>query len=609
MKNSRVLIATAAVIVLAIVAVVVHGTMRGVEVEVARAERGVLTAPLATDGVVEAIEARLAPEASGTLTDLYVDEGDSVQMGQVLALVTDEKATAVVSEAHAAYEEADANVRVAEAQLDLARSQSDADIATSAAGAGAESALLDKARKGSRKQEISQADAAVKAAQAQVEATQANVAAAESAVAEAREASAAMLQVAQAGLSASQAQYEKAKSGPRTQEIEQAQAAYDAAKAEAHNAKLHYDRTKNLHTQGVLARADLDNAEAALATANAAEKSAREALALLREGTRVEDIRSAEAELSAARGKLAEANASKQTVNVREKELAVARADLRHSKAVLEEARQYADMVREGSREEDIRAQRERVAMALAEQRRARGSRSSVTAAQHAYEVAQAAARRAKANLNQAKSHLADTVINSPVSGVVADKLMEIGEAVGPTVPVLYVVNNTDVWVTAEVDDEDISRVYDGQDIKVTCEAYPDRVFSGKVTLIGGVAMPKGTGRVKAKIVRVRIQVANAVPYLKPGMSVDIEATAQLKGDTLLVPADAVIEEGDSEYVWVIENRRASKRAVETGFSNYTQTEVVSGLSSDEVVVVSGKDNLAEGIRVAATEAVAKGTD
>jgi len=123
------------------------------------------------------------------------------------------------------------------------------------------------------------------------------------------------------------------------------------------------------------------------------------------------------------------------------------------------------------------------------------------------------------------------------------------------------------------------------------------------VVRIGEAAQPKGEGRVRAKIVRVKIEVPDAMTLLKPGMEVDIETTMDIKQNALLVPADAVIEEPQGEYVYVLQGAKAYKRAVKTGFSSYTQTEIISGLQPGELVVVSGKDDLSDGVPVSAHNA------
>ncbi len=598
MTRKRTMLIVGGALVILIVAWSLHGHLAGVVVEVGVAERSGLTAPLSTDGVVEAIEVTLAPEASGTLMELYVDEGDKVSLGQVLARVTDEKAAAQVREAQAALDAAAAQVRIAAAELDVQRSESKATIGSADATVGLEAAQLDKARKGPRSEEIAQAQAAVRAAQADVKAAEAGVEAGRVALSQATDSSAAQIVAAEADVAAAEAQLAKAHAGARSQEIEQARAARDAAAAESDNMTRQYQRMQRLNAQGAAAKSDLDDAEAAMLSAKAAEKAASQALDVLLEGTRAEDIAAAQAQVDAARGHLAGAKAAGKMVDLRKKELAAAEAHLARSKAVLEESGKYAEMLRAGTREEDLRTQQQRLAVARAQRQAALASRSTVSAAGHRLQAAVAEQKRAGAALQTAQSHLFDTTVRSPITGVVAQKLAETGEIVGPQAPMLVLVNHADVWVTADVDDEDVGRVRMGQEVTVLCEAYPDRVFKGQVVRIGDAALPKGTGRVKAKIVRVKIQVANAAPLLKPGMAVDIEAEAKLKADALLVPADAVLEEAAGEYVYVVINGRVHKTVVETGFSNYTQTEILGGLSEGDVIVVSGKDDLHDGARV-----------
>ncbi len=603
MRYKRLAIIVGVVLAAALVVWAIRPHFAGIAVEVAVAEQAPLFAPLSTDGVVEAIEVRLAPEAGGTLTELFVDEGDAVSVGEILAHVTDRKAAARVAEARGAFDAAVAQVKVASADVDLQRGQSAAQIDASTATVGMEHAQLDKARRGPRQQEIAQAEATVRAAQAEIGAAEAGVEAARIALAETQESSAARIRMAEGELAAAEAQLDKAHAGARPQEIGQARAAQDAAAAQSHNLKLQYDRAKRLHTQGAMSKSDLDNAEAAMLAAKAQERAAAQALDLLLAGVREEDIATAQARVKSAGSRVEQAKAGQRLVEVQRKELEAAKARLEYSKAVLAESRQYAEMLREGTREEDLRTQEQRLAMAQAQQRAALASRSTVTAAVQRLEAAIAEQKRAAAGLDTARSHLSDTIVTSPIDGVVVKKLTEAGEIVGPQVPILVLVNNTDVWVIADVDDEDISRVRVGQATQVLCEAYPDRTFEGEVVRIGEAAMPKGLGRVKAKIVRVKIQVADAAPLLKPGMAVDIEGDAELKASTLLVAADAVIEEATEQYVYVVRDGRAHKTVVETGFSNYTQTEITSGLSEGDGVVVSGKDELHDGVRVSVKQA------
>ncbi|MGO6905961.1 efflux RND transporter periplasmic adaptor subunit, partial [Rhizobium ruizarguesonis] len=114
----------------------------------------------------------------------------------------------------------------------------------------------------------------------------------------------------EANVAALQATFDKLKAGPRPTEIAQARAAYDESLADLANANLAYDRARQLRPQGTISEASLDQATAARAMAAARADSANEALKLLQEGSRVEDIAAADAQLKAAQATLAAARTS-----------------------------------------------------------------------------------------------------------------------------------------------------------------------------------------------------------------------------------------------------------------------------------------------------------
>jgi HlyD family secretion protein len=106
---------------------------------------------------------------------------------------------------------------------------------------------------------------------------------------------------AEANAGALRATRDKLKAGARPTEIAQARASYEEQLADLQNANLAYDRAKQLRPQGNISEANLDQATAARAMAAARADSANQALKLLEEGSRAEDIAAAEAQLKAAR--------------------------------------------------------------------------------------------------------------------------------------------------------------------------------------------------------------------------------------------------------------------------------------------------------------------
>lgn len=118
------------------------------------------------------------------------------------------------------------------------------------------------------------------------------------------------LAAAEAEAEASRATLTKLKAGARAAEIAQARATHEERLAELENAELAYERAKQLRPNGTISQAELDQSSAGRAAAAARARSAREGLALLEEGSRVEDIAAAEAQVNAAAAKAASARTS-----------------------------------------------------------------------------------------------------------------------------------------------------------------------------------------------------------------------------------------------------------------------------------------------------------
>ncbi|ARM89594.1 RND family efflux transporter protein [Rhizobium sp. CIAT894] len=121
----------------------------------------------------------------------------------------------------------------------------------------------------------------------------------------------------EANVAALRATLDKLKAGPRPTEIAQARAAYDESLADLENANLAYERARQLRPQGTISEANLDQATAAKAMAAARSASANEALKLLQEGSRAEDIAAADAQVKAAEATLASARTSLEDTELR----------------------------------------------------------------------------------------------------------------------------------------------------------------------------------------------------------------------------------------------------------------------------------------------------
>lgn len=143
---------------------------------------------------------------------------------------------------------------------------------------------------------------------------------------------------AEANVAALRATLEKLKAGPRPTEIAKARAVYNESLADLHNADLALDRAQQLRPQGTISQANLDQATASKAMAAARADSANEALKLLEEGSRAEDIANAAAQLRAAEATLDSARTSLEDTELRAPNDGVILSRVRETGAVVSPA-------------------------------------------------------------------------------------------------------------------------------------------------------------------------------------------------------------------------------------------------------------------------------
>ncbi len=369
---------------------------------------------------------------------------------------------------------------------------------------------------------------------AAISAAEADLSRARAAVTAQRNQSSASVKRAEAGVTAAEAQLADLQSGARPQEIEQAAENVAQARAQMLRAESELDRAEKLLQKGAVAAHQRDAAQTSAYAAAAAYRAAEAQLSLVKAGPRPDAVNAAKARLAASKAALNEALASRDSIKVTESQADSASAQVARSAAAFSAAR-----------------------------------------SQHDY-----------------------AIVRSPFRGVVARKHMEVGEVAGPQSPVFTLAPLGKTWVTAEVDQEDLGFMDAGQQVVIATDAYPGRSAKGIVVRVSPIAEPKAVGRVRAKIVRARIEVSSGDLPLKPGMEVDITGRKRIGQDLMLVPNEALVQIGDRQEVYVIRGGRVRRRTVTTGASSYEQTAVLSGLRPGDLVAVSMPDRLADGQRV-----------
>jgi Cu(I)/Ag(I) efflux system membrane fusion protein len=171
--------------------------------------------------------------------------------------------------------------------------------------------------------------------------------------------------------------------------------------------------------------------------------------------------------------------------------------------------------------------------------------------------------------------------IRSPTDGYVGKRTAQAGLYVSPGQELFEIADLSSVWVVADVYESDIARVKVGQRGSITLQAVPGKIFHGKVSFIYPVVSPT------SRTVQVRMDFHNPDLVLRPGMFADV--TFDLGAvDGLAVPSDALVETGESQYVFVaLAGGRFEPRRVTVGVRTGERVQILSGVSAGERVVTT----------------------
>jgi len=204
--------------------------------------------------------------------------------------------------------------------------------------------------------------------------------------------------------------------------------------------------------------------------------------------------------------------------------------------------------------------------------------------------------------LAQAETNLAYSYIRTPFSGYIAERNLDPGAYVTGTTAststttrgILSLHDIESVRTLIEVVEKDVPLVKIGQKAEVRAEAYPDRVFEGRVTRIVQ-ALNRAT-----RTMTVEVDLPNKDHVLKGGMFARVEVLVGVHPSAVQIPLDAVTRLEENQYVYVVQNGAAHQVPVEVGSRIENRIEVTKGLTGSEQVIVSGKDLVSEGTVVEA---------
>ncbi|MGQ9531485.1 MAG: efflux RND transporter periplasmic adaptor subunit [Desulfotomaculales bacterium] len=206
--------------------------------------------------------------------------------------------------------------------------------------------------------------------------------------------------------------------------------------------------------------------------------------------------------------------------------------------------------------------------------------------------TAAAQVAQAEAALRLAQANYANSIITSPISGVVTARYVDPGEMASPNSPVLTIVQMDPVVVEVGVGETLVNRLQVGQEVSVRIAAARSEPYTGRVKTVSPGADPR------TKTYQVKVEIPNPGGTIKPGMFAEVDFGGAAE-ETLLVPRDAVVTRDGKTVVFTVVEGKAVAREVEIGDSDGRNVAIKAGLSEGDRIVVSGQDRLSDGTPVA----------
>ncbi len=229
-------------------------------------------------------------------------------------------------------------------------------------------------------------------------------------------------------------------------------------------------------------------------------------------------------------------------------------------------------------------------------------AQAEVEVAQANIQAAEGSVAQARATRQQAQVNLAYTTITSPIDGTVISRAVDVGQTVAASLqaPTLFTIaeNLSKMQVDTNVSEADVGKLSDGMEARFSVDAYPARVFTGRIRQI------RYAPQVVQNVVTYDavIDVANDERLLRPGMTANVAFVYARADDAVRVPNAALRFRPDGELarrapkaepgqrlIWVLDGDAPSPVAVTTGLSDGSVT-VVQGLSAGAQVITERQD-------------------
>lgn len=197
----------------------------------------------------------------------------------------------------------------------------------------------------------------------------------------------------------------------------------------------------------------------------------------------------------------------------------------------------------------------------------------------------------ARASNRLARLELSYTTVKAPISGVIAERSIKPGNLVQINTPIMRIVDDSRLEATLNAPEREIETLKAGQTVQLVVDALPGKTFEGRIDRVSPV-VDAGSGTFRV------VCAFEGGGLLQPGMFARIRINYDHRANALVIPRNALLEDGSEPAAFTVRADKASRVALKLGNIDGEWVEVLGGLKEGEPVVVAGKSALREGSAV-----------
>ena len=204
----------------------------------------------------------------------------------------------------------------------------------------------------------------------------------------------------------------------------------------------------------------------------------------------------------------------------------------------------------------------------------------------------------AQRGVAQIKAQLAKTVVRAPFSGTIDEVFVEQGQVVAPSAQgLMRIVNLSNMYVSTSVPETYIGKLKIGTEVDVILSSL-GKTYKGKVRQIGNFVNPSN------RSFGIEVSVPNPENLLRPNQVANLKITDYVSKNAVVVPTNVIQEDGEkNKFVYTAINvsgktATAKKVIVKLGQSSDNVTEILSGLSDNDIIVTEGANTISDGMKL-----------